>query len=271
MQKITPNVYVETGNRGCNTGFIVTSDGVVAHDSPMLPEMAKKWAAEIAGHGTLRYLINGEAHGDHISGNCYLGGTLIAHDGARDEILKATIEEYKNMISRLAPGFTPDKDFYYRAPDITFSDRLTICLGKHTFKLIALPGHSPNQVVTFVPEERVIFTSDNVVTSTPFFHQALPDEWIKSLKYLQTLDLDKIVCGHGEVQDKSYLSQMITTVQTWVAPVAEAIKKGMTLEEAQKNITAEKLSPVLGKNLPMPNLVTMNVGGIYQYLKAKAK
>ena len=29
MKKITDSVFVETGNRGCNTGFVVTSDGVV--------------------------------------------------------------------------------------------------------------------------------------------------------------------------------------------------------------------------------------------------
>jgi cyclase len=271
MQKITANVYVETGNRGCNTGFVVTSDGVVAHDTPMLPDVAKKWAAEIAKHGALRYVVNGEAHGDHISGACYLGGVMIAHEGAREAILKTTVEEYKNMIARLAPGFTPGKDFYYRAPDITFTDRLTIYLGKHTFKLLALPGHSPWQVTTYVPEERVIFTSDNVVTALPFFRQALPDEWIESLKLLQTLDFDKIVCGHGEVQPKSYLPRMIQNIQTWVSPVAEALRKGMTLEEAQKSITYEKEFPELIRNTPMPGVVPMNVAGIYQYLKNKAK
>jgi cyclase len=267
MQKITDNVYVETGNRGCNTSFVVTTDGVVAIDTPMVPEAAKKWAAEIAKHGTLRYVINGEAHGDHISGNCYLGGILIAHEGAREAILKTTIDEYKQMMSRLAPGFAPDKDFYYRAPDITFTDRLTIYLGKHTFKLMALPGHSPYQVSVYVPEERVVFTSDNVVTVMPFFRQALPDEWIKSLKYLQTLDFDKIACGHGEVQDKSYIPQMIKNIQTWVGAVADAIKKGMTLEEAQKNVTMVKEFPELVRNQPMPGAVPMNVAAIYAYLK----
>jgi cyclase len=271
MKKITDSVFVETGNRGCNTGFVVTSDGVVAVDTPMVPDAAKKWAAEIAKHGTLRYVINGEAHGDHISGNCYLGGILIAHEGAREEILKSDIDSYLQMMRRLALDFTPGKDFRYRAPDITLSDRLTIYLGKHTFKLMALPGHSPYQVCVYVPEERVLFTSDNVVSAMPFFRQALPDEWIKSLQYLQTLDFAKIVCGHGEVQDKSYLPQMIKNIRTWVGAVSDAIKKGMTLEEAQKNVTMVKEFPDLVKNLAMPGVVPMNVAGIYNYLKNKAK
>lgn len=271
MQKITDNVYVETGNRGCNTGFVVTADGVVAIDTPMVPAAAKKWAAEIAKHGPLRYVINGEAHGDHISGNCYLGGTLIAHEGARDAILSSDINSYKQMLERLAPGSALDADFRYRAPDITLSDRLTIYLGAHTFKLMALPGHSPYQVSVYVPEERVVFTSDNVVTAMPFFRQALPDEWIKSLQYLQKLDFDKIVCGHGEVQGKSYIPQMIKNIQTWIGAVADAIKKGMTLEEAQKNVTMVKEFPVLVKNQLMPGVIPMNVARIYEYLQNKKK
>ncbi|MGD0795588.1 MAG: MBL fold metallo-hydrolase [Dehalococcoidales bacterium] len=271
MQKITSNVYVETGNRGCNTSFVVTADGVVAIDTPMVPEAAKKWAAEIAKHGPLRYVINGEAHGDHISGNCYLGGILIAHEGTREAILNSDLTSYKQMLERLAPGIPLDKDFRYRAPDITLTDRLTIYLGKHTFRLMALPGHSPYQVTVYVPEERVVFTSDNVVTVMPFFRQALPDEWIKSLKYLQQLDFDKVVCGHGEVQDKAYLPQMIKNIQTWTGAVADAIKKGMTLEEAQKNVTMIKEFPDLARNQQMPGVIPMNVAALYGYLKNKAK
>jgi cyclase len=270
MQKITDNVYVQTGNRGCNTGFVVTSEGVVAIDTPMAPADARNWAKEIAKHGPLRYVINGEAHPDHIAGNCYLGGTLVAHEGARDAILSTDVNSIKQMLGAMAPGSPPfDKDFKLRPPDVTLSERLTIYLGKHSFHLMALPGHSPYQVTVYVPEERVVFTSDNVVTSMPFFRQALPDEWIKSLQRIQQMDVDKVIPGHGEVQDKSYIAQMIKNIQTWIGVVAEAIKKGMTLEEAQKNVTMVKEFPDLTKNLPMPGLIPMNVARLYEYLKNK--
>jgi hypothetical protein len=56
-----------------------------------------------------------------------------------------------------------------------------------------------------------------------------------------------------------------------MGPVAQAIKNGMTLEEAQKSITYEKEFPELVKNTPMPGVVAMNVGAIYQYLKNREK
>jgi cyclase len=271
MQKITDNVYVETEFRGCNTGFVVTSEGVVAVDTPMVPADAKKWAAEIARHGPLRYVINGEAHGDHISGGCYMGGTFISHEGTREAILKTDLDVLRQMQQRMAPdGLSPDNDdLKLRPPDITLSDRLTLYLGKHTFRLMALPGHSPYQVTVYVPEERVVFTSDNVVTNMPFFREAMAYEWIKSLEYIDKLDFDKVIPGHGEVQDKSYVRQMIKNVQAWIDIVAGAIKQGMTLEETQKKVGAIKEFADYAKDSSVPGMMNTSVAGLYNNLKNK--
>ena len=66
MQQITDNVFAETGFRGCNPSFVVTSEGVVMIDTPQMPVDAVKWHDEIARHGPVRYLINTEPHGDHF-------------------------------------------------------------------------------------------------------------------------------------------------------------------------------------------------------------
>ena len=62
MEQIASNVYVETQIRGCNHGFVTTSEGVVMIDSPHKPSDALKLKAEIAKHGELRYIINTEPH-----------------------------------------------------------------------------------------------------------------------------------------------------------------------------------------------------------------
>ena len=48
MEQITKNVFVETCIRGCNHGFVTTSDGVVLIDTPHKPSDALKLKAEIA-------------------------------------------------------------------------------------------------------------------------------------------------------------------------------------------------------------------------------
>ena len=88
MQQITKNVYVETCIRGCNHGFVTTSDGVVLIDTPHKPSDAVKLKTEIAKHGQLRYIINTEPHGDHWTGNAYFDVPVIAHEGVRKRILE---------------------------------------------------------------------------------------------------------------------------------------------------------------------------------------
>ena len=65
MEQITSNVYVENGVRGCNHGFVTTSDGIVLIDTPQKPSDALRLKAEIERHGPIRYIINTEPHGDH--------------------------------------------------------------------------------------------------------------------------------------------------------------------------------------------------------------
>ena len=48
MQQLTSNVFAETQIRGCNHGFVTTSDGIVMIDSPHKPSDALKLKAEIA-------------------------------------------------------------------------------------------------------------------------------------------------------------------------------------------------------------------------------
>jgi cyclase len=264
VQKITENVYVETGFHGCNVSFVVTKEGIVMIDSPMVPAEAAGWRDTIAGYGRLRYLINSEPHIDHFAGNCFFDCTVVAHVGAREVILEASTEQLKDMLKTMAPDSLPlPDDFHFCPPVITFSQRLNLHLGEHSFRLFHLPGHSPFQAAVYVPEERVIVTSDNVVNGTPpFMHQALPYEWLESLKQMQQLDADVLVPGHGDVCDPGYLPTMIDTVQTWIDAVLEAIDKGMSLEEAQEKITVLDTSDEHNMRVHR-----MNIGHLYEVLK----
>ena len=100
MQQITKNVYVETCIRGCNHGFVTTSDGVVLIDTPHKPSDAVKLKTEIAKHGQLRYIINTEPHGDHWTGNAYFDVPVIAHEGVRKRILETTWRAWRPSVPR---------------------------------------------------------------------------------------------------------------------------------------------------------------------------
>jgi glyoxylase-like metal-dependent hydrolase (beta-lactamase superfamily II) len=272
LEKISNNVYAETGFRGCNPGFVVTREGVVMIDTPQMPADALGWRDVIAKHGTVRYLINTEPHGDHFTGNCFFKGTVVAHEGTRAAIMAATanVEQVKERLAQASPELSSQlKGFSYRLPTITLSERMTLYVGDHTFQLINMPGHTPYQVAVFIPEERVVFTSDNIFCRVQaFLQQALPYEWLESLKQLEELEADVLIPGHGSVCDRSYIPEMRSVIQSWIDAVTQAIEEGLTVEEAQDKITDIDPYPVEGGIEAMSRqLPRINVARLYQVLK----
>jgi cyclase len=71
MEKVTNNVYAATDIRGCNPGYVVTSEGVIIIDTPQLPTKAVAMREEALKKGPIRFLINTEQHIDHIFGNYF--------------------------------------------------------------------------------------------------------------------------------------------------------------------------------------------------------
>ena len=270
MQKITENVYAETGFRGCNPGFVVTKEGVVMIDTPMVPTHALKWREEIRKHGKVHYLINTEPHIDHFSGNYYFDGTVVAHEGTKQKMSTFSVEHLKGLIKPKFPeSLALMNEFSFRLPTITFSQNLTLYLGDHTFQLIHLPGHTPFEVAVYIPEERVVFTSDNVFYKVQaWLKDALPYEWLDSLKRIQELDTDVLVPGHGSICDRSYIPEMSTIIQAWIDTVTAAIEQGISLEEAQSKISIPDPYPMeAGQEHMAQEVPRRNWARMYELLK----
>jgi cyclase len=275
IEKISKYVYTEVGVRGCNHSFVVTGEGVVMIDTPQFPADAVKWHQEIAKFGPVLYIINTEPHGDHFSGNHFFEGTVVAHEGTREAIIASPVQQYKDMIAQMDPqNLSLVENFSFRPPTITLTDKLNLHVGNHTFQLINLPGHTPFQVPVYVPEEKVLFTSDNVVYKTmPYItSQSLPFEWIESLKKMQELDTRILVPGHGNICDKTYLPEMIANIQAWIDAVSYAIKKGMSLGEAQNSVNLlNRYPPNQLSAERIAQIQRMNVASVYQVLKKRSE
>jgi cyclase len=271
MRQITKNIFVETDFIGCNTTFVNTSAGIVMIDTPQLPVDAIKWKSIMAKYGEVKYVINSEPHIDHISGNYFYDGIGVAHQGAREEILKTPLDRIKGMFAKVSPASAQYVEQYFiKLPSVTFSNSLSIYLGKHTFNLYHLPGHSPFQVSIHIPEENVIVTSDNVIYKLlPGFRQAIPYDWLKSLDFLMSLGNNMLVPGHGDVCDSSYLPEMKNIIQSCIDVVKNAIKKGLTLEEAQASLILAPDYPLESKH-PMTYQYVQreSVESLYKYLSA---
>ena len=287
QQQITPNVYVEDRfnfDRGCTPSFVTTSEGVVMIDSPMFPTDAVKWRDLIKNNGEIRYIINTDYHIDHIMGNYFFPGTVVSQEGVREmltgpitnivaseraEKLLGTsmgIADYILMrIQEKDPQGQPlAKNYRVRPPTITFSEQLNLYIGKHTFKLIHLPGHTPYHIGVFVPEEKIFFAGDNFTGGLqPSMAHCMPLEWVESLKKIQKMDVEVIVPGHGRMGGKKEVREFTLFLQKCIDKVNEAIKTGMSKEEAVDKISFLELLPAVH---PDPRMQRRNVARLYEML-----
>jgi cyclase len=261
---------VETGYRGCNPGFVTTSEGVVMIDTPQLFGDAMTYRDIVKRHGRIVYLINTEPHGDHYIGNYFFDAIGIAHEGARSAILQVQAEALKERIKMMDPNAGPYlTDYEIKAPTVPFKTAMTIHLGRHTFELFHLPGHTASETAVFVPEERVVFTGDNIFFEVQtFLQEAWPNEWLESLEFLKTLPVDYFIPGHGEVCTVDYIDKQAAFIKEWIAAVKGAVKQGWSLEEAQKRISFLDRFP-MGQGLEAfgPELQKINVARLYALAK----
>ncbi len=270
MQQLSSNVVVETGVKGCNFGFVTTSDGIVMLDSPHKPSDAMKLKAEIARRGRLRYIINTEPHGDHWTGNAFFDVPVIAHEGVRMRILTTDLAQHVARLASFGPeepklleGYTPN------APAITFQSGMTLHVGDHTFQMIHMPGHTLYQAAILIKEERVVWTSDNIFYKVQtFIQEANPEQWLQALESLRHLDEEIFVPGHGAVCDKSYLDEQGEYILEWKAYVQCAIDQGITKDEAVEKLTAmtDRYPMDVGLEGQAPRVMRMNVANLYDYL-----
>jgi len=267
MQQITKNVFAETRQPGCNPGYLVTKQGIVLIDSPQQPSYAIQLNEELNAKNKLLYLINTEHHRDHVMGNYFFSVPIISHEKTREAISTLPMDSILEKFNRFEPEFMKSIEKYFiKKPSITYTDKLTLYIGDHTIELMNLPGHTAGQTAVYIPQERVVFTGDNIFFKVQtFIHQGFPEQWLESLKIIDSLDVDVIIPGHGEICDKSYIPEQISVIQEWVGTVKAAIQKGLTKEEAQATISFLDRYPMdighpEGRGLELQGL---NVGRLY--------
>jgi len=213
-------------------------------DSPLVPSNAVKWRALIAEKGELKYLINSEFHADHTLGNFFFSGTVISHEQTRTLLPKAlgSAADVREKIGREYPADVHlVEEYQVNGPSITFADTLRLHLGRHTFELLHLPGHTPGQIGIYVPNERILFTGDNFSNGfRPAVMDSCPLEWLDSLDRILELDVDKIVPGHGEIGNKEDVRKFREFIDNCIGRVREAIGEGMSKEEVVDRVEFEK-------------------------------
>ena len=279
IKMVAEGVFAETDTRGCNAGFVVTSEGVVMIDTPQLPTAAIRMRKLAESHGPIKYLINTEHHVDHIFGNYYFNGVgaVVSQSYVYDEFMTVYPEinpyEYaKEAIPTDDPEgavLFPDEDTYFKnmnRPNITFTGDATLRLGGLTFELIATPGHSPGLIAVHIPEKKLVFASDNIFNGVQTWHYTsnIP-QWIEALQRLKKLEAEIIVPGHGPVCRADRFDAQMAILFEWQYRVLDCVAKGLSVDECVKGMEIRDRFPVdIGQEYMLDHVIENNVRALYR-------
>ena len=199
-----------------NAAFVVTPAGVVVIDALGSPGLAQRLLAEIRKHTDkpVTHVILTHYHADHIYGVQALkavGAKILAHQAAR-EYLNSDTARLRLEASRteLAPWI--DKDTRLVPADEWLAGDTELDVGGVRFQIRAVgPSHTPEDLVVYLPQHKVLFAGDLVFRSRiPFVGQADSRQWIKALDALLGFDATVIVPGHGPLSTEARQDMQLT-------------------------------------------------------------
>lgn len=191
-----------------NAGFVVTPEGVVVFDTLGSPSLAQAMVKRIRAVTSkpIRIAIVSHYHADHYYGMQVfqeVGAEVWMHEAARgingSEDQKLRFEQRKEILGK----WINDKTQRFPNPDKWLSGDTDFQLGGIHFRLRHVgPAHSPEDLVMFVDEDKVLYAADLVFKGrVPFVGEADSKKWLAAMDRLIDMQPRVLVPGHGGASD----------------------------------------------------------------------
>ena len=300
--KLTGDVYYARMDDYVSV-FLVTPEGIALVE-PIGIEFATWLKTELDRrfHVPVKYVIYSHSHWDHASGGAVYADTarLIGQENMLKNIAmppadtplpanaraldkngdgKIGPDEAQGNLKTMFALYDANHDGvlsgaeivrgpieFVRAPDVTYTDRLTIHLGGKRVEVISRPiAHADdNTLVRFVDGANVLFASDWITVHRIPFGAISPDE-IPLVKAVADMDFEYFVCSHGALGKKADVLANLRYREELRDAVARAVAAGQTLEQAQASVLMENYKDWEFYQQQRP----ANVAGAYRALTAK--
>ena len=229
----TDDFSFENGGNIVNTGFVVTSQGVVVIDtgpSLLYGKQMREAIKSVTDKPINRVLLT-HHHPDHFLGNqAFKGSGIYA--------LSATANNIKNEGGAFADNLYLMVGDWMRGTDVLSPTNTVkqgiLLIGEHKFEILSYEGHTSGDMAILDHTTGVLFSGDLVfhkrTLTTP---HADIKRWLLTIKSLNELPFNVLVPGHGPIsQDKKPLAEM-TDYLNWLDDTFKrAAENGLSMMEA---------------------------------------
>jgi glyoxylase-like metal-dependent hydrolase (beta-lactamase superfamily II) len=188
-----------------NAGFVVTDAGVVVFDALGTPVLGEAMVAAIrkVTSQPIRRVVVSHYHADHVYGLQALkkaGAEVWAHAKADDYFTSGLAEQRLEQRRRdLFPWV--DENTRVIRPDVRIDGDADFRLGGLSFRILFAEGaHSPEDIMLYVVDERLLFAGDLLFAGrVPFVGNADSRGWLRALDKMIEVKPTVVVPGHGAV------------------------------------------------------------------------
>ncbi|MFI7353761.1 MBL fold metallo-hydrolase [Streptomyces avidinii] len=247
--------YVQPDGSWCvnNAGLLVSQGRAVLVDTVATEARARRLRAAVLAQGrpVPSAVVNTHSHGDHTFGNFLFPEAVVyAHHETRREMAAAGLH---------LTEVWPEVEWgavQVVLPQATYRSELTLHVGGLTAELIHLEvAHSTNDTAVWVPERRVLFTGDVVMSGvTPFLPMGSVAGSLRAVARMRALDPAVVVAGHGVVGGAEVLDTTEAYLR-WLQDLArEGVGAGLTPLEVAQEADLGPFAALLDPERIVPNL-----------------
>ncbi len=256
FEAVTDNVYVMHGprsqpnpdNQGFmnNPGLIVGTTGLILIDPGSSLQVGNKILEEVAkiSDKPVIAVFNSHIHGDHWLGNqsvrlAYPQVDIYAHANTVTQGLGGEGANWLQLMSRLTEGQTEGTEIVTANKTAKHGDLITIAGEKFRIHSL-LPSHTDTDIMIEHVDSRTIFTGDNCfkLRLGRFDGSSSIVGTIDALEYLEKLDFDHVVPGHGPSGSSE---QALMPYLNYLRKLRETVTAGQEAELEDYEIKQEVL------------------------------
>ena len=273
FSEIGDGLWAFTAEGDPNTGVIIGDDSVMIVEAQATPRLARKVIEKVreVTDKPISHLVMTHYHAVRVLGaSAYGAPTVIMGEKARAMVVERGREDWDSEFGRFPRLFQGHEEIPGLTwPTETFSDRMTVYLGKRRVDLMHLGrAHTAGDIVAYVPDQNVMFTGDIVEYHSACYcgdgHFA---DWPQTLESIRRFDLDAIAPGRGDAligkdMVKAALDNTADFVRSTYQPAARVALGGGTLKQAWDAVRAE-CDPKFGSYAIYEHCLPFNVTRAY--------